>query len=137
MTLPNLKHLAYQGVSAYLECLVAQIRTPLLERLDITLFNQIAFQLPHLSHFTNITEKLKLPIAKVKFGRNTVSVITNHRDTEQYDGRISLHVMCKQLDWQIDCATQICNALMPMLSRCRGAQAHISRRDDADRMAER
>ncbi|KAN0135236.1 hypothetical protein V8E53_007127 [Lactarius tabidus] len=115
VTLPNLKHLAYQGVSAYLECLVAQIRTPLLERLEITLFNQIAFELPHLSRYINIMEGLKLPIAKVSFGRDTVSVITDHRDTQEYDGRISLHVMCRQMDWQIDCATQICDVLMHRL----------------------
>jgi hypothetical protein len=113
--LPNLKHLAYQGVSAYLECLVAQIRTPLLERLEITLFNQIAFELPHLSHFTNIIEGLKSPIAKVNFGRNTVSVIMDHRNSQRYDGRISLHVISRQMDWQIDCAAQICSALMHML----------------------
>jgi hypothetical protein len=115
VTLPNLKHLAYQGVSAYLECLVAQIRTPLLERLEITLFNQIAFQLPHLTHFINIIEGLKFPIAKVSFGRDTISLITDHCDTQEYDGRVSLHVMCRQMDWQIDCAAQICNALMHML----------------------
>jgi hypothetical protein len=116
VTLPNLKRLAYQGVSAYLECLVAQIRTPLLERLEITLFNQIALELPHLSHFTNIIEGLKLPIAKVSFGRNTVSVITDHHKLQQYDGGISLHVICRQMDWQIDCAAQICNALIHMLN---------------------
>jgi hypothetical protein len=115
VTLSSLKRIAYQGVSAYLECLVAQIRTPLLERLEITLFNQIAFELPHLSRYINIMEGLKLPIAKVSFGRDTVSVITDHRDTQEYDGRISLHVMCRQMDWQIDCATQICDALMHRL----------------------
>jgi hypothetical protein len=47
VTLPNLKHLVFRGVSAYLERIVAQIRAPCLERLDITLFNQIAFALPH------------------------------------------------------------------------------------------
>jgi hypothetical protein len=116
VTLPNLKHLTYQGVSAYLECLVAQISTPLLQRLEITLFNQIAFELPHLSHFTNIIEGLKLPIAKVSFRHNTVSVITDHHKLQQYDGGISLHVICRQMDWQIDCAVQICNGLMHMLN---------------------
>jgi hypothetical protein len=115
VTLPNLKHLAFQGVSAYLECLVAQIRTPLLERLEITLFNQISFQLPHLTHFTNIIEGLKFPIAKVSFGRDAVSLIMDHRDTQEYNGRIFFHVMCRQMDWQIDCAAQICNALMHTL----------------------
>ena len=115
VTLPNLKHLTYQGVSAYLECLVSQIRTPLLEQLEITLFNQIAFELPHLSHFTNIIERLKFPIAKISFGHNTVSVITEHRNTQQSGGRLSLKVLCREMDWQIDCATQICNILMHML----------------------
>jgi hypothetical protein len=45
VTLPNLKILRFHGVSTYLECLVAQIETPLLEQLDITLFSQNAFAL--------------------------------------------------------------------------------------------
>ena len=61
VTLPSLKNLRFKGVSAYLESLVAQIRAPLLEQLDITLFNQIAFALPHLSHLINITEGFKFP----------------------------------------------------------------------------
>ncbi|KAH9060649.1 hypothetical protein EDB87DRAFT_571076 [Lactarius vividus] len=113
VTLPNLKLLMFQGVSTYLERLVAQIRTPLLERLNITLFNQIAFALPHLSHFANITEGLKLPNAKVTFQCDAVSIITDHHSAGQY--RFILRVMCKQLDWQIDCAAQIFSALMPVL----------------------
>ena len=115
VTLPNLKHLAYQGVSAYLECLVAQIETPLLERLEITLFNQAAFELPHLSHFTNVVEGLNFPVAKVSFGPNMVSVTTGHRNTQHYDGRFSLHVLCSQMDWQVECVTQISNTLIHML----------------------
>ncbi|KAH9062576.1 hypothetical protein EDB83DRAFT_2384800 [Lactarius deliciosus] len=70
VTLPSLKHLIFRGVSAYLECFVAQIRAPLLRRLDVTLFNQIAWVLPRLSHFINITEAFKLPIATVSFGND-------------------------------------------------------------------
>ncbi|KAH9017698.1 hypothetical protein EDB84DRAFT_1566716 [Lactarius hengduanensis] len=113
VTLPNLRLLTFQGVSTYLERLVAQIRSPLLEQLNITLFNQIAFAFPHLSHFANITEGLKLPNAKVTFRRDAVSIITDHDSVGQY--RFILRVMCKQLDWQIDCAAQICSALMPVL----------------------
>jgi hypothetical protein len=112
MMLPNLKHLTFKGVSAYLECLVAQIRAPLLERLDITFFNQIVFVLPHLSRLINISDAFKLPSATVFFG-NEVSIIT-----QRYGGPSSftLRVMCMQLDWQIDCAAQICRALIPALS---------------------
>ncbi|KAI9440194.1 hypothetical protein BJY52DRAFT_1217192 [Lactarius psammicola] len=120
VTLPDLKILMFQGVGAYLECLIAQIRAPLLERLHITLFNQIAFAFPHLSHFINITERLKPPTAKVVFWHDAVYIILSHHGTQRYDGRFTLRVVCKPLDWQIDCAAQICSELMPALSGVEG-----------------
>ncbi|KAH9172534.1 hypothetical protein EDB89DRAFT_888122 [Lactarius sanguifluus] len=114
VTLPNLKHLTFQGVSAYLECLVAQISAPHLKRLEITLFNQIAFSLPHLSHFTNIIEAFKLPAATVFFG-SEVTIAMDHYITQQYGAPFTLRVRCNELDWQVDCAAQICSALMPAL----------------------
>ena len=115
VTLHNLKILTFQGVSAYLECLVAQIRAPRLEELDITFFNQIAFTLPHLLHLINVTEGLQLPSAKVFFEHNGVSITTTDHNIPWSGGRFLLLVKCKQLDWQIDCAAQICSALMPGL----------------------
>ncbi|KAF8269995.1 hypothetical protein EI94DRAFT_1724050 [Lactarius quietus] len=116
VTLPNLNTLWFQGVCVYLECLVAQVRAPLLEQLQLTLFNQIAFDLPHLSHLINITETLKLSEAEVDFGRDEVSITTTHHDSRRSDKPFSLFVRCKQLDWQIDCAAQICSGLIPALS---------------------
>jgi hypothetical protein len=118
VTLPTLRRFMFQGVSAYLDSFVVQIRAPLLEQLSITLFNQIAFALPHLSEFTNAIQGLKIPFAKVIFKNDGVSVVTKHR-TQQLGERnsgFSLRVICKQFDWQIDSAAQICSALMPMLS---------------------
>ncbi|KAH8999889.1 hypothetical protein EDB86DRAFT_3075578 [Lactarius hatsudake] len=119
VTLPVLKRLTFRGVSAYLESLVAQISAPHLEHLGITVFNQVAFTLPHLSHFTNTTEGLKLPIASVIFEYGAVSVVADQRDRQQWaDGppSFSFRVICREFDWQVDCAAQICNALMPVLS---------------------
>jgi hypothetical protein len=115
-TLPNLQTFRYKGVGTYLESLVAQIRVPLLERLWVTLFNQVAFALPHLYHLINITEGLKLPTATVYFHHDDVSVVAAHHSSRQFDEPLRLCVKCKQLDWQIDCAGQICNALIPALS---------------------
>jgi hypothetical protein len=119
VTLPSLKHLLFRGVSAHLESLVAQIRAPLLEELDITLFNQIAFVLPHLYHLINTTAGFKIPVAGIYFSHDGVSVTTGtaHHNSRWLDGPFCFRVKCKQLDWQIDCATQICNALIPALSR--------------------
>ena len=120
VTLPNLKIFKFKGVSAYLECLVAQIRTPHLKRLIITLFYQITFTLPHLSHFASVAEKIKPDTAEVSFEHNKVSINMDNsmrldRDDDD-DQHFSLHVMCKQLDWQIDCASQIGSALISTLS---------------------
>ncbi|KAF8270496.1 hypothetical protein EI94DRAFT_775871 [Lactarius quietus] len=82
VTLPSLKTLEFEGFSTYLESLIAQIRVPLLEQLKITLFKQIAFALPHLSHLLNTTEKFKLPAAEVHFSHyhpfNSISIIFTH-----------------------------------------------------------
>ena len=119
VTLSNLRLLTFRGVSTYLESLVAQIRAPFLERLNITLFGQITFSLPHLSHFTSTIEALKLPTAKVFFWRDKVFITMDHDSNSQlygHDGRFILRVTYQHLDWQIDCAAQICSALMPVLT---------------------
>ncbi|KAH9022725.1 hypothetical protein EDB84DRAFT_1509981 [Lactarius hengduanensis] len=118
VTLPKLKCFTFRGVSAYLESLVAQIRAPLLERLSITLFNQTAFALSHLAHFIDITEGLKLPIAKVLFERDAVSVGMGSHRWPNFNGYRSfrLLVMCNGFDPQVHCAAQICSALRPVLS---------------------
>ena len=116
VTLPSLKMLQFKGVGAYLESLVAQIRAPLLERLWITLFNQIAFALPHLSYLINITKAFKLPGAVVGFDLKEVYLTTVHDDSSGWGEPFSLRVICKPFDWQIDCAAQICHAFIPALS---------------------
>ena len=106
----NLKSLAFRGVSAYLERLISLIRAPVLRELDITLFNQLAFTLPHLSHFVNITEKIKFThTAAIDFHPGSFITLTHY-------GGFKLCVKCRSSDWQMDCAAQICSALMSALS---------------------
>ena len=115
----NLKSLTFRGVSAYLERLISQIRAPALRTLEVILFNQLAFTLTHLSQFVNNTEQIKFrgtaaiefhPGFSITLGRR----VGSYKDLG-YQGFI-LRVRCKPLDWQIDCATQICAALMSALS---------------------
>ena len=112
-TLPSLKYLWFRGDSAYLDSLVAQIRVPLLERLGITLFNEIAFALPHLSYLINITDAFKLPTAEVCFYRNEVYVTVHDRPKS---GPLSFRIICTSLAWKVVCAAQICHGLIPALS---------------------
>ena len=115
ITLPSLKTLWFRGVGAYLESLVAQIRVPLLEQLNIRLFNQIAFVLPHLFYLINNKKVFNLSSAMVNFHHDEVFVSPNLRHGL---GPINsfFYVRCKPLDWQIDCAAQICHGLIPTLS---------------------
>jgi hypothetical protein len=113
VTLPNLKFLQFRGFSAYLESLAAQIRAPVLGELDVALFNQTAFVLPHLSHLINTTERFKLPSAKVFFSRDVVFIVTLNNCSL---GPFRLCVLCTRLNRQIDRAAQICSALAPALS---------------------
>ena len=114
VTLPNLKFFWFGGISAYLECLVAQIKAPRLERLFIQLFNQITFALPHLSRFINTTEALELSTITVFFDNNNFTI--TDRKGHRAPFKFTLRVMCKDLDWQIDSASQICSALISTLS---------------------
>ena len=59
-----------------------------------------------------------LPNAMVLLGGKKVSVTVKPSISESAWSTKSfrLSVICKPLDWQIDCAAQICHALMPTLS---------------------
>ncbi|KAF8269921.1 hypothetical protein EI94DRAFT_867170 [Lactarius quietus] len=120
VTLPALRRLTFRGVSAYLESLVIQLSAPVLEQLDITIFNQVALTLPRLSYFINTTtEGLKLPVASVIFDSDAVSVVINDRAGQQRaagPSSFTFRVRCREFDRQVGCAAQVCNALIPVLS---------------------
>ena len=114
VTLPNLRRLTFRGVDIYIDNLVAQIITTLLERLSLTLFFDLAFTLVNLAEFILGTEGFGCPVSWVIFNKDGASIDTGHgqRGTE----RLSLHVYCESLDWQIDSATLVCGALEKVLS---------------------
>ena len=115
VTLPNLRLLSFRGVSVYLDNFVAQINTPLLERLHLAIFFELAFTLVNLTKFIHGTEGFECLVARVIFNKDGASITAN--PYEQRDIReIELRVKCERLDWQIDSAIQVCNALGRVLS---------------------
>jgi hypothetical protein len=114
VTLPTLKRLIFRGVAVYLENLVSQISAPLLERLILTLFFEIAFTLADLTRFIRITGGLRCLSAKVLFKREGVSIVTNNGEPLS-SGSLTINVNCENFDWQIDVATQCCSALEQFL----------------------
>ena len=112
--LPALKRLMFRGVAVYLENLVAQINTPLLEQLIVTLFFELAFTLVALSKFVIITRGFRCLSAKVLFKKEGVSIVTANGESLCSRG-LTINVNCEHLDWQIDAATQCCRSLQHVL----------------------
>ena len=117
ITLLSLIDLEFTGFSAYLECFIAQIRTPSLEYLAVSLFKQNSFALPHLVHFTNTTEGIKLlRTGEVSFRPHGVYISMDQHRTLWDIGHFILDVACNQIDQQIYQAAEVCSALSPALS---------------------
>ena len=115
VTLPTLRRLTFVGEDAYLDNLIAQIHTPLLERLTLTLFFDFIYTIVNLTEFIHRTERFQCIVAKVIFNKDTAFLDAGQ--SEQWDtGKLSLRVNCKRLDWQIDSAMQVFSALGKVLS---------------------
>ena len=115
VTLHNLRRLTFRGVGVYLDNLVAQINTPLLERLTLALFFELAFTLVNLAEYIYRTEKFGCLVARVIFNKGGASIDAGYDEQRDF-GKLSLRVNCERLDWQIDSATQVCSALRSVLS---------------------
>ena len=117
VTLPSLRRLTFLGADAYLDNLVAQINTPLLERLTLTLLFDLIFTFLNLTEFIHRTEGLRLLVARVIFNKDGVSIDAGYNE-QLGVGKSSFHVNvnCEPLDWQIDSATQVCSTLERVLS---------------------
>ena len=117
VALPALRRLTFRGMDAYLNDLAAQINTPLLERLSLTLHFDITFTLVKLAEFIYRIKGFSRLVVRVIFSKGGVSIDAGHIE-QQGDGKSSFHVNvnCEPLDWQIDSATQVCSAFGKILS---------------------
>ena len=112
MTLPALRRLTFLGVDIYLNNLVAQINTPLLERLGVTLFFDLVFTLVNLTEFIHRTEGFGCLVARVIFSKDGATIYYGQPGIDT----LTLRVNCVPFDWQIDSATQVCIALGGIVS---------------------
>ena len=96
VTLTTLRRLTFRGVGVYLDNLVAQINTPLLELLDLTLFFELAFALVNLTEFIHRTERLGCLIAQVTFNKDGPFIDAEAAE-QRGVGKLSFHVICEPL----------------------------------------
>ena len=111
--LPVLTQFVFNGVSEYLEDLVARIDAPQLKYLLITFFNDIVFDTPQLMQFIGRTPKLKaLEKADIDLMDNGARVKSLSRDGSY----LVVEISCKGLDWQLSSLEQVCTSCLPHLS---------------------
>jgi hypothetical protein len=116
--LPALTAFDFQGVSDYLEDLVAQIDAPLLSRAKFRFFNQLTFDSPQLSQFIDRAEALKsLRRADVQLLSDVVKVTLGGGGSPADRGTLELGISCYHPDWQVSSMAQLCGQLSAVVSR--------------------
>ena len=100
----------FQGVSEYLEDLVARIDAPLLNRFEIKFFHQLIFDTPQLAQFLAHTPNTRLPVeVHILFSDRSVEV----RSPRSFPRDFSLGISCRQPDWQLSSLSQVCSLPFP------------------------
>ena len=100
----------FQGVSKYLEDLVARIDAPLLDFVGIKFFHQLIFDTPQLAQFVARTPNTRPPAeARIVFYNRYVMV----RSPRTFPGSFSLGISCRQSDWQLSSLSQVCSLSFP------------------------
>jgi hypothetical protein len=111
--LPVLTELQFFGVGEYLDDLVAQIDTPLLDKLTIT-FYQLILHTPHLTQFISRTPKFKAQdVARVEFSNWDIWITL----PQTFDGVLELGIPCMESDLQLSSLSQVCSSsfLQPLI----------------------
>ena len=110
--LPVLTYFWFQGVSEYLDDLVACIDAPQLNKLYITLFNQTVFDTPQFIQFISRIPALKaFKKAHVAFDDSYAHVILSSKY-----GLLHVVIPCAEFNWQVSSVKQICTSSLPPLS---------------------
>ena len=126
-TLPNLRRIAFKGVSAYLGGLLVRIRTPLLSRLHIHFFfNGLTFTVPYLTQFMDTIQNFNFRFIRVAFLAGSV-VLATHPNEQDRIYPFTITVRCNPVDWQVASVAQILEELQPVLSN--SEQLTLSHRD--------
>ena len=132
VVLPNLTFLYFKGNIEYLEDVLSQIETPLLDETEFCFFNQLVFDTPLLAHFIRRTETfMKIYAARVEFFDSTVGVTLSERDeTDDNNGEaLELRISCKSLDWQLSAVAQVLNTFLPSLPTLESLGIEVPRED--------
>ena len=113
--LPILTKIRFQGVSEYLEGILARIDAPRLNELHISFFNQITFDTPQLFQFISRRPTLSAPKkGHITFSYGAIS-IRFPSQTPDY-GKLGVRIPCTMSEWQLSSLGQVCTSSLPPFS---------------------
>ena len=130
----NLTTLHFHGDVGYLEDILFQIETPILNRSYFSFFNRLVFDTPLLGHFIRRTEIfMTIQTAQVEFYSQDVRVVLLGQEMDNHDGAspepLELRVSCKPLDWQLSAVAQVLNSLLSSLPALETLEIEVDRGD--------
>jgi len=129
---PSLTYLEFYGDIEYLEDILSQIETPMLNRSDFRFFNQLVFDTPLFGHFIRRTETfMTTHTARVEFYGWSVKVALSGREEMANNDveTLSLSISCNPLDWQLSALPQVLNSFLPSLSTLESLEIKVSHED--------
>jgi len=129
---PNLTFLQFDGDIEYLEDIVSQIETPVLDKTTFWFFNQLVFDTPLLGHFIRRTETfMTIHTACVQFSSdNTVVILPGLGETADADYvALELSISCEPLDWQLSALAQVLDSFLSSLQTVESLEIRVRHRD--------
>jgi len=129
---PSLTFFQFQGNIEYLEDILSQIETPVLNQSKFYLFNQLVFDTPLLGHFIRRTETfMTTHTARIQLYNREVKVALWGREEMANNDveTLSLSISCNPLDWQLSALPQVLNSFLPSLSTLESLVIAVSHKD--------
>ena len=134
---PNLTFLQLEGDIEYLEDILSQIETPILNQSHFGFFNQLVFDAPLLGHFIRRMETfMTIHTACVEFHGPFVKVRLSGQELANNNGQsLGLEIRCRMLEWQLSALLQILNSFLSSLSTLESLETEVFRevtQDDSE-----
>ena len=132
---PTLAILKFHGDIEYLEDIVSQIETPILDKATFWFFNQLVFDTPLLGHFIRRTETfMTIHTARMQILRHSIVVILPGLGESADDDQVVLYlcISCEPLDWQLSALTQVLNSFLSSLRTVESLEIEVCHEDWQD-----
>jgi hypothetical protein len=125
---PNLTSLDFRGDIEYLEDILSQIETPILNNSQFRLFNQLVFDTPLLGYFIRRMEIFMTShSARIICSDSSIWIGLSKREGMEGDDRqvLSLGISCRPVDWQLSALAQVLDSFLSSLPTLESLQVAV------------